>query len=83
MDAVAGREGAARAELRHLHTDRLGTPREMTDAGGRVEWAAHYRLPVMCSRLCRKRTRRGTFGQGQHNHVEEPVQARPGGQGCG
>ncbi|PQO94007.1 type IV secretion protein Rhs [Massilia phosphatilytica] len=43
VDAVAGAEGAARAEVRHLHTDNLGTPREMTDADGRVVWAARYR----------------------------------------
>jgi RHS repeat-associated protein len=43
VDAVAGSDGAARAEVRHLHTDHLGTPREMTDAGGRVVWAARYR----------------------------------------
>ncbi|MFS2021526.1 RHS domain-containing protein, partial [Massilia sp. CT11-108] len=35
VDAVADSGGAARAEVRHLHTDHLGTPREMTDAGGR------------------------------------------------
>jgi len=43
VDAVAGVEGAVRAEVRHLHTDHLGTPREMTDADGRVVWAARYR----------------------------------------
>jgi RHS repeat-associated protein len=43
VDAVAGVDGAARAEVRHLHTDHLGTPREMTDADGRVVWAARYR----------------------------------------
>jgi RHS repeat-associated protein len=29
--------------VRHLHTDHLGTPRELTDADGRVVWAARYR----------------------------------------
>ena len=43
VDAVADADGTARAEVRHLHTDHLGTPREMTDAGGRVVWAARYR----------------------------------------
>jgi RHS repeat-associated protein len=43
IDAVAGGDGAARAEVRYLHSDHLGTPREMTDAGGRVVWAARYR----------------------------------------
>ena len=43
VDAVADADGAARAEVRHLHTDHLGTPREMTDACGRVVWAAQYR----------------------------------------
>jgi RHS repeat-associated protein len=43
VDAVAGVDGAARAEVRHLHTDHLGTPRELTDADGRVVWAARYR----------------------------------------
>ena len=43
VDAVAGVEGAVRAEVRHLHTDHLGTPRELTDADGRVVWAARYR----------------------------------------
>ncbi len=43
VDAVAGADGAARAEVRHLHTDHLGTPREMTDADGRMVWAARYR----------------------------------------
>ncbi|SDD08472.1 RHS repeat-associated core domain-containing protein [Massilia sp. PDC64] len=43
VDAVVGVDGAARAEVRHLHTDHLGTPREMTDADGRVVWAARYR----------------------------------------
>ena len=43
VDAVADGGGAARAEVRHLHTDHLGTPRELTDADGRVVWAARYR----------------------------------------
>ncbi|WP_371764998.1 HNH/ENDO VII family nuclease [Massilia sp.] len=43
VDTVADSGGAARAEVRHLHTDHLGTPREMTDAGGRLVWAARYR----------------------------------------
>jgi RHS repeat-associated protein len=43
VDAVADSGGAARAEARNLHTDHLGTPREMTDADGRVVWAARYR----------------------------------------
>jgi RHS repeat-associated protein len=43
VDAVAGVDGAARAEVRHLHTDHLGTPRELTDSDGRVVWAARYR----------------------------------------
>nr|WP_052170719.1 RHS repeat-associated core domain-containing protein [Massilia sp. JS1662] len=44
VDAVADADGAARAEVRHLHTDHLGTPREMTDADGRVVWAVRYRV---------------------------------------
>ena len=43
VDAVADVDGATRAQVRHLHTDHLGTPREMTDSGGRVVWAARYR----------------------------------------
>jgi RHS repeat-associated protein len=43
VDTVAGAGGASRAEVRHLHTDHLGTPREMTVADGRVVWAARYR----------------------------------------
>ena len=43
VDAVADGGGTARAEVRHLHTDHLGTPRELTDADGRVVWAARYR----------------------------------------
>jgi RHS repeat-associated protein len=43
VDAVTGIDGAARAEVRHLHTDHLGTPRELTGADGRVVWAARYR----------------------------------------
>jgi RHS repeat-associated protein len=43
VDTVAGVDGAARAEVRQLHTDHLGTPLEMTDADGRVVWAARYR----------------------------------------
>ena len=43
VDTVADADGAARAEVRHLHTDHLGTPRELTDADGRVVWDARYR----------------------------------------
>jgi hypothetical protein len=43
LDHVAGADGEARAEVRHLHTDHLGTPRELTDSDGRVVWAARYR----------------------------------------
>jgi RHS repeat-associated protein len=43
VDVVAGVDGAARAEVRHLHTDHLGTPQELTDTDGRVVWAARYR----------------------------------------
>ncbi|MFS2027507.1 RHS repeat domain-containing protein [Massilia sp. CT11-137] len=43
LDSVAGADGAEPAEMRHLHTDHLGTPRELTDADGRVVWAARYR----------------------------------------
>jgi RHS repeat-associated protein len=32
-----------RAQVRYLHTDHLGTPREMTDSDGRVTWAATYK----------------------------------------
>jgi RHS repeat-associated protein len=43
VDAMAGADGAARAQVRHLHTDHLGTPRELTDADGQIVWAARYR----------------------------------------
>ena len=44
VDTVAGVAGALRAAVRNLHTDHLGTPREITDAEGRVVWAARYRV---------------------------------------
>ena len=31
-----------RAEVQHLHTDHLGTPRELTDSSGRILWEATY-----------------------------------------
>ena len=40
--ACADRTGAANA-VYYYHLDHLGTPREMTDAQGRVVWAARYR----------------------------------------
>ena len=43
IDSVSGGDGASLAEVRHLHTDHLGTPRELTDSDGRVVWAAQYR----------------------------------------
>jgi RHS repeat-associated protein len=43
IDSVAGGDGASLGEVRHLHTDHLGTPRELTDSAGRVVWAAQYR----------------------------------------
>jgi RHS repeat-associated protein len=43
LDHVAGADGEARADVRHLHTDHLGTPRELTNSDGRVVWAAWYR----------------------------------------
>ncbi|HEX8611419.1 MAG TPA: RHS repeat-associated core domain-containing protein [Telluria sp.] len=36
-------ENAPCAQVSYLHTDHLGTPREMTDADGRVTWAGRYR----------------------------------------
>jgi RHS repeat-associated protein len=47
---LAARDGQALAappagatELFHYHLDHLGTPREMTDARGRIVWSARYR----------------------------------------
>jgi RHS repeat-associated protein len=31
------------ARVYYLHTDHLGTPRELTDAGGQLAWSARYR----------------------------------------
>lgn len=45
VDSVAGAapEAGDKAQVRHIHTDHLGTPRELTDSAGRVTWAATYR----------------------------------------
>ncbi|MFB9291276.1 RHS domain-containing protein, partial [Pseudoduganella plicata] len=43
IDSVNSSDGTSLAEVRHLHTDHLGTPRELTDSDGRVVWAAQYR----------------------------------------
>ncbi|AXA90567.1 DUF6861 domain-containing protein [Massilia sp. YMA4] len=42
IDSVAD-DTPQRAEVRSLHTDHLGTPRELTDDAGQVLWAAQYR----------------------------------------
>jgi RHS repeat-associated protein len=34
--------GAGAMEVLHIHTDHLGTPRELSDAQGRLRWAARY-----------------------------------------
>ncbi|WP_167223753.1 DUF6861 domain-containing protein [Massilia rubra] len=39
----APENGGAAAQVHYLHTDHLGTPREVSDAGGRVTWAATYK----------------------------------------
>ncbi|MEC4723586.1 RHS repeat-associated core domain-containing protein, partial [Noviherbaspirillum sp. CPCC 100848] len=36
-------QSAKKAEVLHIHTDHLGTPREMTDERGQLQWAATYR----------------------------------------
>lgn len=41
VDASAA--SGTQSQVRHIHTDHLGTPRELTDAAGRVTWAASYR----------------------------------------
>ncbi len=42
LDTVAAR-GQASTTVRHIHTDHLGTPRELTDPAGHITWAATYR----------------------------------------
>lgn len=42
IDSVPDDRGTA-AQVHYLHTDHLGTPREVSDAGGRVTWAATYK----------------------------------------
>jgi len=42
--AAAGEPAApARSAVYHYHLDHLGTPREMTDADGRIVWSGRYR----------------------------------------
>ncbi|MDQ1833109.1 DUF6861 domain-containing protein [Massilia scottii] len=36
-------EPSLRGRLHYLHTDHLGTPRELTDAGGNLSWSGSYR----------------------------------------
>jgi len=36
-------QGKQPAQVLHIHTDHLGTPREMTDEQGQLRWAASYR----------------------------------------
>ncbi|AVR97446.1 DUF6861 domain-containing protein [Pseudoduganella armeniaca] len=43
IESIVGGEVNSRAELIHLQTDHLGTPRELTDSDGQVIWAAQYR----------------------------------------
>ncbi|WP_181259156.1 RHS repeat domain-containing protein [Pseudoduganella armeniaca] len=43
IDTVIRSEAASRAEVHHLHTDHLGTPRELTDLHGQLIWTAQYR----------------------------------------
>ena len=35
--------GANAIEILHIHTDHLGTPRELSDASGKLRWAARHR----------------------------------------
>jgi RHS repeat-associated protein len=41
--ALAAPPPAGATEVFHYHLDHLGTPREMTDARGRIVWSARYR----------------------------------------
>lgn len=45
VTTVAGEMAQSESEqqVQHIHTDHLGTPRELTDNSGRVTWAASYR----------------------------------------
>ncbi|WEF33957.1 DUF6861 domain-containing protein [Pseudoduganella chitinolytica] len=43
IDSIPDADSALRVEVRHVHTDHLGTPRELTNSDGRVGWAALYR----------------------------------------
>nr|WP_146171982.1 RHS domain-containing protein [Pseudoduganella armeniaca] len=43
IDSTTGAEATSSVELRHLHSDHLGTPGEMTSAYGELLWQATYR----------------------------------------
>ena len=40
---AGGAGGAPERRVCHYHLDHLGTPRELTDARGRIVWSARYR----------------------------------------
>jgi RHS repeat-associated protein len=43
IDQSLGKSGnAGRPQIHYIHTDHLGTPQEVTDAEGRIEWSADY-----------------------------------------
>lgn len=44
LDSVASAAGGERrCAVRHIHTDHLGTPNEVTDARGEITWASQYK----------------------------------------
>ncbi|WP_233282093.1 RHS repeat-associated core domain-containing protein [Pseudomonas mangiferae] len=42
-DEAEPRDDHGPAEILYFHTDHLGTPRELTDGGGRIVWSATYK----------------------------------------
>jgi RHS repeat-associated protein len=42
MDQALGKNGVGKARIHYIHTDHLGTPQEVTDAEGKIEWSADY-----------------------------------------
>jgi RHS repeat-associated protein len=78
IDQALGKHGVGKAQIHYIHTDHLGTPQEVTDGEGRIEWSADYSawgerqhsLPLNADEAAQIRTDCAIRFQGQYFDAE-------------
>ncbi len=76
----AAQETKSSAEILYFHTDHLGTPRELTDGDGNLQWAASYKAWGNVLQVEWAQTRAMPVDQAQENQLAQSQALRFQGQ---